>query len=172
VDISKRPKHIENRRYEDLFQITDKESRGLADYDIFDKEIADAFRKNDLKALEENIPQREEEVARHPDGSLHTYISTKFIITNKDERYVCGISNDITEIKEYMERLKQATQEAEKANKAKSIFLTNMSHEIRTPMNGVVGMLELCKVSNRQGGYRRVLKYRHELCKRASENNQ
>lgn len=33
--------------------------------------------------------------------------------------------------------------EAEKANKAKSIFLATMSHEIRTPMNGVIGMASL-----------------------------
>jgi signal transduction histidine kinase/DNA-binding response OmpR family regulator len=33
--------------------------------------------------------------------------------------------------------------EAERANKAKSIFLATMSHEIRTPMNGVIGMSSL-----------------------------
>ncbi|MCL2187137.1 MAG: ATP-binding protein [Defluviitaleaceae bacterium] len=36
-----------------------------------------------------------------------------------------------------------AQQEAEAANRTKSVFLANMSHEIRTPMNAVMGFTEL-----------------------------
>jgi len=42
-----------------------------------------------------------------------------------------------------IEDQKNATEAAERANRAKSEFLANMSHEIRTPMNGIIGLTEL-----------------------------
>lgn len=38
------------------------------------------------------------------------------------------------------ELIKEALQQAESANKAKSVFLSKMSHDMRTPMNGILGM--------------------------------
>jgi signal transduction histidine kinase len=41
------------------------------------------------------------------------------------------------------ERLRAAMEEAETANRNKSIFLAKMSHELRTPLNAVIGYSEL-----------------------------
>ena len=53
------------------------------------------------------------------------------------------VVTDLSERIKSMEKLKEAVNEADYANKAKSIFLANMSHEIRTPMNAIIGFSEI-----------------------------
>jgi PAS domain S-box-containing protein len=54
-----------------------------------------------------------------------------------------GITRDATERKMAEKRLAQALDEAQAANRAKSVFLATMSHEIRTPMTAILGYADL-----------------------------
>lgn len=70
--------------------------------------------------------------------------SDKAVVDDKGQiEAIIGVGRDITERKASEEALQAATQAAEVANRAKSVFLAKVSHEIRTPLTAIVGYGEL-----------------------------
>ncbi len=98
-----------NRRFENLFNITNAEIQGKTDRDLFPEKVADTIRKNDLKVLTSGVALEIEEVVSQADG-LHTYLSVKFPLkdplTNRPYA-VCGIATDITFRKHLEESLQE-----------------------------------------------------------------
>ena len=65
----------------------------------------------------------------------------------KPFQYV-AIRTDITKQMEIASQLELTLEEAFAATQAKSEFLANMSHEIRTPMNAIIGLSDLCLLTD------------------------
>lgn len=93
-----------------------------------------------IKGLIENNDQNEIEI----DGKYYEKRISKLYDDDGDASGFALLILDVTETREYVNRLIEMQEKADKANSAKSDFLANMSHEIRTPMNAIMGFADLC----------------------------
>ena len=108
---------------------------------------------NNLKLLESGEPQSFDLRVVKNDN---TQFWANLVITlahsnsgnNDNALEIRVILNDISVRKEAEQALLAARQIAEKANLAKSEFLSSMSHELRTPLNAILGFTQLIESSN------------------------
>ena len=101
--------------------------------------IAEELRENNLYHVNYRIDR----------GDSTEYYQMKVVragIRKNRKGIVVGIRSVDEEIRSEIEQrniLMDALMQANRASKAKSVFLSNMSHDIRTPMNAIVGFTSL-----------------------------
>jgi PAS domain S-box-containing protein len=80
---------------------------------------------------------------RRLDGSEFDAEITISLFRHNGHNLLQAVLRDISERRRMIAALEAAKEEAERANRSKSVFLANMSHEIRTPLNAVLGFTQL-----------------------------
>ncbi len=159
---------------------------GKSDYDMGWAEQAGDYRSDDRSVIESKVPKiAYEEPQTTPDGSMIWLSTSKVpLINSEGEVYgVMGAYEDITSrknaeiilhdnnrllekrVRERTEELESERAKAEKANVAKTEFLSRMSHELRTPMNAILGfgqLLDMELTPDNDAGFQQ---YVHEILK-------
>ena len=138
----------------------------------------------DDRALVRESEKRAEQTGRHdvvhrivqPDGTVRHVHELAQAQTDAAGNLVrlTGTVQDVTEQVEAERALMAAREEAERANRAKSDFLSSMSHELRTPMNAILGFSQLMEYDDmlpeaHQDNVREILKAGHHLLELINE---
>ncbi len=123
---------IINNKLEELLGLKSEELKGKTDYDFFSNEIAEYYRANDQKVLEDGKAIYFEEEADLIDGH-HTFIANKFPIfdINGKPYGVGSISTDITERKHLEEQLKAAHENLEEKVEERTEELLKSNMELK-----------------------------------------
>ncbi len=143
-----------NPRFASVLGKSPDEIRGRTVDEVIPEHLRRAFVDNDLTAIKNGAPLYTEEHLTFADGHAEVVdvVCRPVFDPNGALAGVLGVARDVSqrvavesELRETQLELREAVEDANRANRSKSEFLARMSHEIRTPMNAIIGMTNITK---------------------------
>lgn len=125
-----------------------KDFSGINIYELIGKVSPEPFvemiRRNDQLTRERDATMVFEEVAQIGDD-IRTYLSYKkrLVHPQTGEKFLLGISIDISERKKMEVEMLNMMKEMEMADKTKRTFIQNFRHDLKTPVSNIVGAADL-----------------------------
>lgn len=122
-----------NRQFSGISRLHDKQVIDKTDHAIFSKETADDWQQKDREVMENKRILTVEEVMSHPDGTFHTYISSRLVLSDEEglPYALLGVAMDITERKRQEELLQDANIEFERRARIMRSLLEDLDQSKR-----------------------------------------